>query len=118
MKSLTLSIILCGVAFFASAQTKPVDSSATANPTVIDISAKLKVYPNPSSNWLFVTHPVISKKGVQLFVADLNGKTVLKVDVKTETMQSIINISSLMAGTYVVIWSNGNERGKALIRKN
>jgi hypothetical protein len=118
MKSLILSIILCAAATISSAQITTVDSSTTAQPVIIDVSNKLKIYPNPSSNWLFVTHPVISKKGVQLLVSDMNGKTVLKADVKTQTMQSILNISSLLAGVYIITWSNGYERGTAMVRKN
>lgn len=118
MKSLILAIILCAGAYHASAQTHPVDSSTTAQTTVIDISSKLKVYPNPSSNWLFISHPVIAQKGAQIRIADMSGKTVMKADVKTKTMQSILNISSLLAGVYVVNWTNGNERGTVMLQKN
>lgn len=118
MKSIILSLLFCCTVCVAFAQTKTADSSATARPDIVDVSNKLKVYPNPSSNWLFVTHPAVSKKGVQLLIADLNGKTILKAEVKTEAVQSILNISSLTSGTYVLLWNNGIERGTAMIRKN
>jgi hypothetical protein len=118
MKSQILSIILCVAMFSASAQEQKVDSTIAAQPTIVDVSGKLKIYPNPSSNWLFITHPVVSKKGTQIIITDVNGKTALKADVKTETSQSIFNISSLTSGIYYVIWSGSFERGRAVIIKN
>ncbi|WP_407525438.1 T9SS type A sorting domain-containing protein [Lacibacter sp. MH-610] len=117
MKSIILSIAFCFVACFASAQANQVDSSAAAA-AIIDISGKLKVYPNPSSNWLFVTHPSVSKKGVQLTITDINGKLVMKTDIKPQTVQTILNISQLQAGVYFVSWNNGNETGTLRLRKN
>ncbi|MBS4064860.1 MAG: T9SS type A sorting domain-containing protein [Chitinophagaceae bacterium] len=118
MKSIILSLLFCCTACFVWAQTPSVDSSTASRSVMIDVSNKLKVYPNPSSNWLFVTHPVINRRGVQLLISDMNGKTVLKADVKIQTMQSILNISSLITGVYVITWSNGNERGTAMLQKN
>jgi FG-GAP-like repeat/Secretion system C-terminal sorting domain/IPT/TIG domain len=91
-------------------------TSAVRN--TIDISSSIEIYPNPSSNWAFIKHPMINKKGAQLVVTDLNGKQVLKAEVKTQTVQSIININQLQPGVYFVTWSNGLETGTVRLRKN
>ncbi|HEX4957692.1 MAG TPA: T9SS type A sorting domain-containing protein [Lacibacter sp.] len=117
MKSIILFVVFCCTAYFASAQANPVDSSNAA-PVVIDVSSKLKLYPNPSSNWVFVTHPSVSKKGIQLTITDFSGKLIMKTDVKPQTVQTILNISQLQAGVYFVSWSNGNETGTLRLRKN
>lgn len=93
------------------------------NPTsavssVIDITSQLSLYPNPSSNWAFIKHPSINKKGVQLTITDISGKLVMKTEVKPQTVQTILNISQLQPGVYFVNWSNGNERGTLRLRKN
>ncbi|XVJ67633.1 MAG: T9SS type A sorting domain-containing protein [Lacibacter sp.] len=117
MKSIILFLVFCCTAYFASAQPNPVDSSAVV-PVVIDVSSKLKVYPNPSNNWVFVTHPSVNKKGVQLTIADISGKLAMKTEVKPQTVQTILNISQLQPGVYFVTWSNGNETGTLKLRKN
>lgn len=120
MKFCLISFILSTASCFASAQTKSAESVAATqtNKVVIDISNKLKVYPNPSSSWLFVQHPEINKKGTQLILTDYTGKLVLRVDVKIQTQNTIINISSLQAGYYTLNWKNETEIGAAKIMKN
>lgn len=112
--------MLCAASCFATAQTKNADSMAATqtNKVAIDISSKLKVYPNPSSSWLFVQHPEVIKKGTQLILTDYTGKLVLRVDVKAQTQNTIINISSLQAGYYILTWKNETETGAAKILKN
>lgn len=84
----------------------------------IDITNSLELYPNPSSGWTFIKHPAVNKKGVQLTVTDINGKLIMKTDVKPQTVQTILNISQLQPGVYFVMWSNGNETGTLRLRKN
>lgn len=120
MKFFLISFILCAASCFACAQTKKADSVVAnyTNKIITDISNKLKVYPNPSSSWLFVQHPEITKKGTQLILTDFTGKLVLKVDVKVQTQNTIINISSLQAGYYILNWKNESETGAIKILKN
>lgn len=120
MKFFLISLILCAASCFASAQTKNADSTAPTNTNkiAIDISNKLKVYPNPASSWLFVNHPEIMKKGTQLILTDLSGKQILRVDVKIQTQNTIINLSSLQSGYYILTWKNENETGTAKLLKN
>jgi FG-GAP-like repeat/Secretion system C-terminal sorting domain/IPT/TIG domain len=93
-------------------------NTTSAIRNTIDISSSLDVYPNPSSNWAFIKHPAINKKGAHLVVTDMSGKQALIAEVKTQTAQSILNISQLQPGMYFVTWSNGNERGTVRLRKN
>jgi FG-GAP-like repeat/Secretion system C-terminal sorting domain/IPT/TIG domain len=84
----------------------------------VDVSEQLSIYPNPSSSWAFIKHPSVNKKGVQLIITDVSGKQVLKSEVKTQTIQSILNISQLQTGVYFITWNNGNERGSVKFQKN
>ncbi len=90
-------------------------TSAVRN--ITDITLSLEVYPNPSTNWAFIKHPMANKKGIYLVVTDISGKQVLKTEVKTQTVQSTFNISQLQPGVYFVTWSNGNETGTVRLHK-
>jgi hypothetical protein len=120
MKFFLIALILCSASCFASAQTKNADSIVATNTSKIaaDISNKLKVYPNPAGSWLFVNHPETMKKGTQLILTDLSGRLLLRVDVKLQTQNTIINLSSLQAGYYILTWKNENETGTAKLLKN
>ncbi|MBP6686716.1 MAG: VCBS repeat-containing protein [Lacibacter sp.] len=90
-------------------------TSAVRN--ITDITLSLEVYPNPSTNWAFIKHPMANKKGIYLVVTDISGKQVLKTEVKTQTVQSTFNISQLQPGVYFVTWNNGNETGTVRLHK-
>lgn len=120
MKFFLLSSILCTITCIASAQIINGDSNSIVKPNkpINDISNKLKLYPNPSSNWLFIQHPETAQKGTYIIIIDYTGKPILKIDVKMQTQNTIINLSSLQAGYYVVTWKSEHETGTAKFLKN
>jgi len=113
-----LFLITCFTTVKTFAQSNSIADSSLPIKSFIDITEQLKVYPNPGSNWVFISHPSVNNKGVQLLITDINGKPVLKTEVKAQTVQSILNISQLQPGMYFVIWSNGTEKGTVRLRKN
>ncbi|WP_158022864.1 T9SS type A sorting domain-containing protein [Hymenobacter coccineus] len=60
-------------------------------------SSEIQIYPNPAVNELRVQ---LLSAGAHLTVFSITGQTLLEVD--TETIDFLIDISSLMAGTYSV----------------
>lgn len=77
----------------------------------------IHLYPNPSSNWLFIKHPLVTKKDAQILITDIAGNVFQKIVFKTQSLQTIINISHLPAGIYLVTWANGVERATARLSK-
>jgi hypothetical protein len=81
------------------------------------IKLSIQLYPNPSSNWVFIKHPLVTKKDAQILITDMAGNVLQKIVSKTQTSQTIINISHLQTGIYVITWMNGIETGTARLSK-
>jgi hypothetical protein len=117
MKSFILFLFFISCTCLVFSQVKSTDSSNAVKSSIIDVTSSLKIYPNPASNWLFVSHPTITKKGTQLIITDINGREVLKSEVRMHSIQSIVNINHLQAGVFFITWINGNERGVLKFQK-
>ena len=57
----------------------------------------VKVYPNPTKEVIFITHP--SSNSFKVFISDLTGKVLLQKDVGK---QEPINIERYPSGTYLI----------------
>lgn len=62
---------------------------------------QLRLYPNPTTQSLYVTHPEFSSFGVQ--IADLNGKQLYAGSIKKDEP---LDVSSYPQGLYLVIIEN------------
>jgi hypothetical protein len=62
---------------------------------------QLRLYPNPTTQSLYVTHPEFSSFGVQ--IADLNGR---QLYVGTINKEQPVDVSSYPQGLYLVIIEN------------
>lgn len=62
---------------------------------------QLRLYPNPTTQSLYVTHPEFSSFGIQ--IADLNGKQLYAGSIKKEEP---LDVSSYPQGLYLVIIEN------------
>ena len=66
---------------------------------VLDV--QLKVYPNPTSQSLYVTHPEMNSFGIS--IVDLNGKQLYSGSINKEEP---LDVSGYMQGMYVVTIEN------------
>ena len=72
---------------------------------VLDV--QLKVYPNPTSQSLYVTHPEMSSFGIT--IVDLNGKQLYSGTIKKEEP---LDVSNYTQGMYMVTIENTTTKKK------
>src|SRR4029078_52972 len=66
----------------------------------------LRAYPLPAKDQVTIEHAVTGKGTLSITTTD--GRLVKQMDVKPDLDQSIINISNLKAGFYIVRFVNGS----------
>ena len=71
-------------------------------------NSKSIVYPNPASSEVTVTHEAMGNGG-QLQVQDISGRVLLKRSIIPDSTYSVINITSLQAGEYILIINAGGK---------
>jgi hypothetical protein len=72
-------------------------------------ATKLSVYPNPAEQTLNVNHPLSSNKA-NFSVLSLDGKIMLKKAVAANSTSSMLDVSSLASGAYMVILDDQNQK--------
>lgn len=72
----------------------------------LDISFGLKAYPSPARDLVTIQHAVNPKGRLSVTTAD--GRVVKQIDTKPDLSQTVINISDLKAGLYIIRFANGN----------
>ncbi len=72
------------------------------------VALQLQVFPNPATKSLMVRHPK-SASGATLKVMNANGALVLSERLSENALQSVINISQLTNGLYMLVFNNNNE---------
>ena len=65
------------------------------------LDLKIKVYPNPTSEMLYVTHPELNSFSIQ--ITDLNGKQIYSGTIDKDQP---LNVSNYTQGIYLVTISN------------
>ena len=90
--------------------------NVVVNTSAISASG-LHVYPNPVSSSAVVSHPQAGN-GATLKVIDLNGRVLQTYTLQQGAVQTTINISKLLSGTYVVLYRDalGNVAGTRVIK--
>ena len=69
----------------------------------------LNIYPNPSSDYIFINSRLSENNDVYINIFSLNGKIVRKIELKNvSTLNEKINIKELPAGIYSMIIKIGN----------
>jgi hypothetical protein len=71
----------------------------------LERNISLKVYPSPARGLVTIEHPVTNKGSLRITTTD--GRVVKQIDVKPELNQTVINISNLKAGLYIIRFING-----------
>lgn len=79
------------------------------------LEAKIKLYPNPTSQLLYVSHPDLNSFGIQ--VVDLNGKQVYS---GTISKDQPLDVSNYSQGMYLITIENkeANKKNTYKIIKN
>lgn len=95
-----------GAAFY---RVKEVDADGKFKYSVIvklnlNRSASLRVYPSPAKDQVTIEHAMTAKGSLSIATAD--GRIVKQVDFKPELNQTIIDVSGLKAGLYIVRFVN------------
>ncbi len=91
-------------------------NTTSAVNNIINVSSLLSVYPNPSSDRIVITHPVANKPA-SISITNINGITVYQTKVKHQSSETVIDISKLNTGVYVLSWKSGNENGNIKLTK-
>jgi hypothetical protein len=81
----------------------------------IDMDVQIKLYPNPTSQALYVSHPELNSFGITIF--DLNGKQVYAGTINKEEP---LDVSNYTQGMYLVTIENkaANKKNTYKIIKN
>ena len=68
-----------------------------------ELKLQVKLYPNPVTGMLFISHP--TEQNFKVIISDINGKQILKT---THQKDHPLNVQSLAIGTYLVTITTGN----------
>lgn len=77
---------------------------------------KIVVYPNPASKMLMLSHAA-AMQGAILQIISAEGKIVLTKKITLGDMQTIVDVSSIKTGWYVVNLFNGTNKESAIFLK-
>jgi len=72
----------------------------------LDRNVSVRAYPSPARDQVTIEHAVTSKGTLSITTTD--GRLIKQVDVKSDLSQTVIDISNLKAGLYIVRFVNGN----------
>ena len=81
------------------------DGGIRSSKPVLSSDKELLLFPNPATEQLTVQFHQIKGRATELSIYDLNGRQILSMDPTiegNESLQSILDIASLPAGTYLV----------------
>ena len=70
---------------------------STLNTEAPELQLQVKVYPNPVTEAIFITHP--TEQFFEVRITDVSGKQILQT---THQRQQALNVQSLTSGTYFV----------------
>ncbi|RLD49947.1 MAG: hypothetical protein DRI94_10000, partial [Bacteroidetes bacterium] len=81
------------------------------------ISDKIEIYPNPTSDFIFVKQDLNSGNNSLISITDITGKIIYKTKINSNIFR--INVSDYTAGTYFVKIQTGTKilREKIVIQK-
>jgi hypothetical protein len=69
-------------------------------------NSNLRAYPSPAKDEVTIEHAITTKGSLSITTSD--GRVIKQIDVRPELNQTIINISNLKAGLYIVRFVNAN----------
>jgi hypothetical protein len=78
---------------------------------------KINVYPNPVQSQLVMQHPV-AEAGATLQLVGIDGRQLFTRNIQQGSVQTVVNVSKLLPGNYMVVFNmNGERQSKAFIKK-
>ncbi|THU39210.1 T9SS type A sorting domain-containing protein [Niastella caeni] len=78
---------------------------------------KMNVYPNPAQNQLVMQHPA-AEAGTTVQLVGIDGRQLFTQNVQQGALQTVVNVSKLLPGNYLVVFNmNGQRQSKAFIKK-
>jgi hypothetical protein len=83
------------------------------NASVLSLSA----YPNPTTNSITISHAIASL-GAKLTALTIDGKTVFTKMVEKDATQSMMDVSNLPSGVYLLVYRNNNQSNSLRFVKN
>jgi|GEM_PF-6437007 len=73
------------------------------------------LYPNPAKDYVVIEHP-LSSDASQIKIVDMMGRVVLLNKIDRGVTKTTINLKSLAAGSYKILWAgDGNSASKTLV---
>lgn len=102
---------LAGIAYY---RIRMVDKDGGSSySSIVSVNGKIplsiNVFPNPVVNNLVLMHPKAAPNA-SLQVFSLNGKQVALRNIPQDAIQTGIDVSKLVNGNYIVVFTNGNEK--------
>jgi len=82
-----------------------------AVPVVTDLSSSVNIYPNPASNYVYISYYNATNQNVRTTIMDMTGREVAVVADETTTGKTNVNFnaSSLPKGIYLINLQSGTE---------
>ena len=77
---------------------------------MVNLDIKTKIYPNPTKELIFITHPI--SNSFKVFISDLTGKVLLQkqyYNTNTNFSERIL-FEKASAGLYLLKVTNGNKQ--------
>ena len=96
------------------------DGKYTYSPTLIvkdKASVQFKAFPVPASNELMVQHPKSNKQS-RIAIHLTDGRLVETIELNPNSQQTVINISSLSKGSYLLTYSDNEQKETIRFQKN
>jgi hypothetical protein len=80
---------------------------------IIVLNSKLKgkvtVYPNPATSSITVTHDQVKGNGT-IEIVGIDGRRISSQQLELNATQTVIDVTKLTSGSYLIVLTNGNEK--------
>ena len=80
--------------------------SKVVSVSIKELKAPFRVFPNPADAFVIAKHPP-SKNYADIKLIDMAGRVIQTSAVKRNALQTDIDLTSVMKGTYKLVWSDG-----------
>lgn len=70
---------------------------STLSTETLELQLQVKLYPNPVTEALFITHP--TEQDFDVIISDINGKQILRA---VHQKEQVLSVETLTSGTYLV----------------
>jgi hypothetical protein len=99
----------CGGVFSAFSATSTFTTAACRTDDMAEVSAEITLYPNPTSDFMYIDFNSDSDAEILLSVTDMAGRVISNIGYTNDEDMLILNTESLAPGMYIVSIQQGGE---------